>query len=293
MLALACAAIAASVPRLNPVWVGHVAGYRLEKWSRETKGDMLETLYLKDPRGRIVTAIHDFRVSPLGGEPIKTIDLNHDGVKEIVLVGWSGGAHGSNKYYVRSLGKHPRCLLAYDKNNVSNEHDFDFVDLDGDGVLEIRSWYDGYAYTVGGSAWKDVPVVLKLEHGRFVDRTTRFRSILWRSMKSQWMELRRCDRSVNPASWSGSSANAINLLALGEMLGNRRQVWSRLGRTLPKRNFLWLRHREPQILAIIRGRKGRYSYPKAYDAKPVEFSSLPAKLFDVFDTSEGGAGLQI
>jgi hypothetical protein len=145
----------------GPVWTAKVGGYSVVKWVNARKE--LETLFLKDPKGRVVATITENRVGVDGNfwdkHPIQTSDVNRDGVPEILIETWTGGAHGSISYHLWSLGKHPRCLIAYDKNNISDQHDFEFVDLDGDGIQEIRTWYDGFAYTVGGSNWQDLPIV--------------------------------------------------------------------------------------------------------------------------------------
>ena len=117
---------------------------------------------------------------------MRTWDLNHDGAPDVILETWSGGAHGSQCYYVWSLGRKPRCLLAYDKDDICDDHNFDIVDLDGDGQPEIRSWYDGFAYTVGQTCSEDLPVVLRYEGGRFVDRTSRYRKLLQRASHKVW-----------------------------------------------------------------------------------------------------------
>jgi len=257
------------VPALSPqspTWTASIGHYQLVKWVNPS-GDR-HTLYLKDPKGRVVVRLTDFHVGLLNDlwseKPVKTKDVDKDGVPEVVFQTWSGGAHGSCTYQIWSLGTKPRCLLAYDKNNISDEHDFDLVDLDGDGTLEVRSWYDGFAYTVGASYWKHIPVVLRLEQGRYVDRTRRFRTLLQREQHLVWQELLKADLHADPASWGSTSGYAINVIALADLLGQRPAAWRRLSRTLPKRNVDWLKRREPQILAIIRGRTRRYEYPAPY-----------------------------
>ena len=117
-----------------------VAGYRIVR--TEGPGEN-ETLRLYDRRGRVVTTVPDFHARLLDNDKVRVTRIGN--VPTIVLKTWTGGAHGSDAYFVWSLGRRPRCLLAYDKGNVAGEHDFDLADLDGDGMPEVRSWYDGSA----------------------------------------------------------------------------------------------------------------------------------------------------
>lgn len=276
MVLLALAAVL--VHTYKPAWTQRVGTYTLVKWDHPAKDDIVQTLYLKDRKGRVVTSIRDFHVGVEANfwekAPIRKMDLNRDGVPEILLESWTGGAHGSCVYFLWSLGRHPRCLLAYDKNNV-NDNDLEFRDLDGDGISEIVSWYDGFAYTVSGSSWPDLPIVFRYEGGRYVDRTARFKGIVNKAKAEVWDDLADADPAEHFAPRSRLTADAVNLLALGDMTGTRRQVWSRLKRKLPRTTYEWLREREPTIFKIIRGRFRRYAWPAAYSPGPVKFPAFP------------------
>ncbi len=280
--------LAALLTLQSPTWRAQVGTYEVVKWrSHDESG--IETLFIKDAKGRVVTCVQaEGHVGLLGDlyseKPVKPLDVNRDGIPEVIIEAWSGGAHGSNTYFVWSLGKVPRCMLAYNKNNVCDEHDFDLVDLDHDGILEIRSWYDGFAYTVGGSCWRNLPVVLKLKGGRYVDRTSDFHSLLRQAEKNEWHGLMTSDKSAIPESWSSTSSPAIGLIALADIMGHRAATWKRLTKLIPSKNIKWLRNRESTILAIIRGRNHRYQYPKAYKTRPASFGPFfpPESLTDAF-----------
>lgn len=286
MIAIAIA-VGITQAALKPAWTSRVGGYHLVKWARETADERtIETLFLKDRQGRVVGSVTDFRVTPLfRNDPPEVRDLNHDGVPEVILTTWTGGAHGSNTFHIWSLGKHPRCLLAYDKNNISDQHDFDFVDLDRDGIPEIRSWYDGFAYTVGASDWQYLPVVLKLVNGRYVDRTSHFPKLLKQAAAAVWKELPKTDLKAEPGLWSGPASCAVNLIALADLTHSRPAVWRKLKGALPPKTYAWLREREPQILTIARARRLRYAYPTPYSPKPVTFpqSAALTKAWKAFD----------
>jgi hypothetical protein len=273
--------------QLSPTPSTELRGYRLEKWAVHNDKKDKETLYLKDAKGRVVTVISDYGVGLLDevneDKPTLRAAFRLGKTPVVILEAWTGGAHGGNEYYVWALGARARCLLAYAKGNVSGVHDFEVVDLDGDGVPEIRSWYDGFAYSVSPSYW-NIPIVFRYEHGKFVDRTPRFPELLKEAAHEAWNDVAGADRSLPPDSWQGSSAPAIRLLAIADMRHSRAAVWSRLRKLLSKESINWLRRREPTILSIIRGRNRRCKYPQPYLPKPIEFPAFPTlRMSEAFD----------
>jgi len=259
--------------KAQPAWVEKIGDYKLVKWSSPERER--ETLYIEDAKRRRVVWVTDSQVG-IDGEffdkpKIRRMDINGDGSPEVVLETRMGASH---TYHVWSLGRHPRCLLAYDKNTI-NADDLEIKDIDGDGVPEIESWYDGYAYLIGGSYWPDMPVVLRYERGRCVDRTALYPKVLKEAEKDAWKNLASREKGLVPQAWEGPAGPAINLIALGDIMGTRPRIWRQLGQKLPKATMRWLHQREPTILAIIRGRFNRYQYPKAYAKGPVDFKPFP------------------
>ncbi|HTE18052.1 MAG TPA: hypothetical protein VK689_06690 [Armatimonadota bacterium] len=172
----------------KPESVERIGRYRLVKWSRRWPAiktdNERETIILRDRKGAEVARISNYSVKVESHG-----DLTGDGYPEVVVTAWTGGAHASLFYYIYSLGRRPRCLLAYSKRNAEwapDSPDFEPKDLDGDGCKEIVSWYDGFAY--GGDLGREwdtsfgasarVPIVLGLRNGRYVDVTTRYRNRL-------------------------------------------------------------------------------------------------------------------
>lgn len=70
-------------------------------------------------------------------------DLTGDGVPELVLADWSGGAHCCFTYYVFTLG--PRFAVL-DTIPLEHSDDARFQDVDGDGALELRTRDWTFAY---------------------------------------------------------------------------------------------------------------------------------------------------
>lgn len=161
-------------------------------WHRDPDyGEDTSWCELRDHSGRVVVRLQDYFCAPLGlheTDAQAVTDFDGDGRNEVVLETWSGGAHGSVTYQVWSLGKSPKCLLAWDKGNiydVPDGYDFKFEDLDGDGRLEILSWYDGFCYTIAGAYNGLTPIVFALRGGVYRDCTQDFRATaerIWREL---------------------------------------------------------------------------------------------------------------
>lgn len=238
-----------------------VAGeYRVDIWSGEEE----QELQLKDRDGRLVTSLRDYRTSLLGiydTRPEAYGDLTGDGVEEIVFETWTGGAHGGNTYQVWSLGKVPRCLLAYDKGNVFDEDDFEFRDLDGDGVREIVSWYDGFAYADFKGFFNAyavmLPMVLRYEEGRYRERTREYPQVTapYLDRYRSYLHEEEAHRNVH---------GAVGLYALAVMRNTRSTTLAYLRKELPSQTYKQLLKDRGRIEKITRGRADRLRYPRAY-----------------------------
>lgn len=103
--------------------------------------------------------IVNYRVNPRGGEdnlPMVGKDITGDGIPDLVVEGYSGGAHCCFTYFIFSLGaqfKKIAELYGYDSQ-------FEFLDLDGDNVLEIRGRDVTFAYWETSFAESPAPVII-------------------------------------------------------------------------------------------------------------------------------------
>ncbi len=70
-------------------------------------------------------------------------DINKDGIKEKVLLGWSGGAHCCFKLYIINFKKKNPSVSAIFLNNA---YEISFKDLDNDGIKEWIFYDDSYSY---------------------------------------------------------------------------------------------------------------------------------------------------
>lgn len=78
-----------------------------------------------------------------GPHPPAVRDLTGDGVPELVLADWSGGAHCCFTYYVFTLGDR---FAVVDTIPLEHSDDARFEDVDGDGALELRARDWTFAY---------------------------------------------------------------------------------------------------------------------------------------------------
>lgn len=245
-----------------------VAGeYRVETFS----GPDIQTLYLKDRAGRVVTSLHEYRAGLYGLfdiRPESLGDLTGDGVNELVLETWTGGAHGSNTYHIWSLGRVPRCLLVYDKGNVLDQDDFEFRDLDGDGIREIVSWYDGFAYTIFNAYTAMLPLVFQYERGVYRDRTRHFPQVIEPYLQRYRAALHHPDTRMR-------EEGAEGLYGLAIIRKTRSSTRAYLRKQLPAPEFQHLLKDRVRIDGIVSRIADRIRYPKAYGAtqrKPLDSS---------------------
>jgi hypothetical protein len=259
--------------RLQPKWVKHVGCLRLVKWGDggDPSSDGRETLILRDALGRTVARItgHYAHVEWVG-------DLTGDGIPDVVLHAFEGVTHAGNVYYVYSAGPQPRCLLAYDKQNVAEDAglwpEFRVEDLDGDGHPEIVTTYDGFAYWNEVERWQTcyygsarVPLVLGFRRGRVVDVTTECRP---------WLRVRlaqakqRFVEDLHAAGERGPSDEhaqgmieyySVALLLHGPIVARRMVV-----RLLPRKERSYFLQQCGLIEKVVADRWSRYAYPSVY-----------------------------
>ena len=91
-------------------------------------------------------------------------DINGDGLPELIVQKYSGGAHCCFAYAIFSLGKNLKLI-----DTLFGEHSyFNFKDLDGDGKYEAigRDWV--FAYWSGSFADSPAPeVILRWKNGKY------------------------------------------------------------------------------------------------------------------------------
>jgi hypothetical protein len=84
-------------------------------------------------------------------------DIDGDGLPDLIVSSWSGGAHCCYATTVYSIGAAARVTLAIDTGNCGQG---DFADLDGDRVLEFVTCDDQFAYAYCPFAVSPFPTVV-------------------------------------------------------------------------------------------------------------------------------------
>jgi hypothetical protein len=227
---------------------------------------------LRDARGRTVARITGYRVA------IERMqDLTADGIPEVVLQTWDGGAHGAFVYYVYSAGPRPRCLLAYNKNNDEDDPDnwpnFMVKDLEGDGRQEIVTTYDGFAYWCEVDDWATsyagsarVPIVLSNRHGRFVDVTSEYR--LWLGQKLARAKQHVLDdlSAAGDHRLAGQFAQGmIEFYSVALLMYDRTAAQRKVLQLLPEREHSPFLKNCGRIEKVLADRRRRYGYPAVHN----------------------------
>lgn len=114
-----------------------------------------------DSRGKIVFSATDWGLSvAMTGE-----DVNGDGLPDIVLEGFSGGAHCCWTYYIVSLGRHPGLLVKFE-----NETGAAFKVNPSIGRIEIHTGDGAFDYFESPHANSPIPdVYLRIDGNKLVD----------------------------------------------------------------------------------------------------------------------------
>jgi hypothetical protein len=120
--------------------------------------------------------------------PKPGIDINSDGIPELVVENWSGGAHCCFTYSVFSIGKRFKKIAKIEGMNTG----IIFRDIDGDGNYEVILSDWSFAYWETSFAFSPAPkVILRWENGKYVVATD-----LMRKAPREPKELEKYTREV-------------------------------------------------------------------------------------------------
>lgn len=204
------------------------ATVRLEENGFEDPPDRLRLIQ----GGRAVLSLEDTMVEFQGCR-----DLTGDGVPEVILAQFTGGAHCCFTHHVYSLTTPPRRLLvAYSAHTEGLEA----RQLDGGGPLELigADWRFAYAHGLSFADSPALPLVYSYRGGRYVQDTRRFPAFVLEGTR------RRGDETL-----SGGMAlyEYASLLLAGRAAEAQHYL-----RTLPAAYRTWLENYAPEIRQSLR-----------------------------------------
>ena len=124
-----------------------------------------EKAYFESGRRYSLKTVENADYVPQTGESIETKDITGDGIPELIMGVWSGGAHCCFSIILFSLGEELKKIAVIEGVDSS----FEFKDFEGDGIYELvgRDWT--FAYWETSFANSPAPqVVLRYQHGKYV-----------------------------------------------------------------------------------------------------------------------------
>jgi hypothetical protein len=139
------------------------------------------------------------------------LDINNDGIEEIILEEYSGGAHCCTQWHILSLGDEFKPLVDLD----AQDGDFKLQDIDNDRVYEIITSDYGFAYWNASFSECSPPrVVLTYQNGQYIPSAKLMRKpIKLRQLKAEISEIRR---KINQALTQITDLEAIAQSSAGE-----------------------------------------------------------------------------
>lgn len=161
-------------------------------------------------------------------------DLTGDGVPEVILTQFSGGAHCCFTHSVYSLSTPPRLLL---RAESAHSEALEVSQLDGRGPLELvgADWRFAYAYGLSFAESPALPVVYAYRGGRYVVDTLNFPNFVLDATQ-------RGSGDEGEAYGGVYLADYATLLLLGKAAEAGRYL-----RTLPAEYRRWLDNYAPDI----------------------------------------------
>lgn len=158
---------------LEPLSETHSEPYLLRSYYDEENGEGFfeivrgeERVYCEEIPGKAwaVSVPLDHRQTWEEADGVRPRDITGDGIPDLVVMLWTGGAHGWWGFWVFSLGPELRKVAQFEPT----DNGMQFDDLDGDGVFEALVLEDTFDYWHAPHSESPVPiVVLRFTEGSY------------------------------------------------------------------------------------------------------------------------------
>jgi hypothetical protein len=217
---------------------------------------------LVDRQHKVRFVASDWGISLVLGEK----DVNGDGIPDLVLEGYSGGAHCCWTYYVVSLGRHPGLLAKFE-----NERDAGFRLNSSTGRMEIKTmdgnfdYFDDFCHAC--SPFPDV--YLRLDGTKLVDISRDYLREYDKQIEKLKREIPAKDLAVflqaenkeEKVGWENVSSKVISIVLAYLCSGREAEARDALKKMWPPfdQDRIWrliLETRRKGILRYTRGSQG-------------------------------------
>jgi hypothetical protein len=172
-------------------------------------------------------------------------DLNADGVQDVIVFHFTGGAHCCSEYMV--FRDTYTGILLDDYFSLGNGGIVSVEDLDGDGVPELIGWDDRLAYFADQSyaATPSLPLVLcRTAEGKYTDCTAQFPARMQEAADGFEAELREAVQSQ--AAEEEKRRAALGLVTAYLLMAPTDEGWNKVASLCPECET-WLRQNQAEL----------------------------------------------
>jgi len=143
-----------------------LVGYTLELWGHEQESMFGQALRIIGPNGGVLEQFEDATIE-LVDSPAH--DINQNGVADIIINSYSGGAHCCNSTKIYELSSNPEGADAIKIFDYVSECPAEIKDLNDDGISEIIGCDSAWAYRYCSFANSPLPTIVWTWDGEYYD----------------------------------------------------------------------------------------------------------------------------
>jgi hypothetical protein len=200
--------------------------------------------------GRLMVTVADWSITRVGCS-----DMDADKTFELLVSGYSGGAHCCETLHVFALGEKPQKLLEYPAGNAGG---YEVKDLDGDGRQELVLGDDSFAY-FGDLSYaaspRNLPLVACRVPRGFEECTRRFPGVV-RDALARYTE--RLRPPADTADAKQVQGDALGALAAWTLLGEDEKGLQAIAAAVSSEDVMrWLDRARPQVRDWVAARAKR------------------------------------
>jgi hypothetical protein len=233
--AVTATAQAAPSPEATPALEAPTSEARQPAWaiSQVPSGDQVEIVIEDGVNAYTIASLDPEIAQSVRWEIASVADVNDDGLDDVIVEYWTGGAHCCFVYLIFSEG--PSGIQLIDSFSLENATIRAVNDLDGDGMPELETADDRLAYfpDLSFAVSPFLPLILcRSTQHIYYDCTLQFPEVLEGSAEEFEGDLR--DAVERQEGEEGKRPAALGLLASYLRLGMDEEGWSRVRSLCPE-----------------------------------------------------------